>query len=673
MHILITGAGGFIGRATVRAAVAAGHQVTALTRRPLAGLPPDVTILPRDILDISAADLPDGLDAVIHLATGTDGDRNAINRVAVDGARQLLAAAKAKDVARFIHISSMSVYPGRPGPDGRYGETRLEPRPAARGAYAESKVLQEQAVRAFARQDGLAAMALDILRPGLVFDTDMPGPLAGTAVVLPLGLAVITGRGGGGVPFVTLEDLIQGTLALLARPTTPGTTRTFDVLSGPPPTKRDFTAAYDQMTGRAHRRLALPAWVLLAAAWPLELILRAVGKGRDLPYKITRMWAFDPSRLDHAAVWQATGSQPTGQWRPALARALALPRDPAPPADSASALRQRAQALARLGVPGDISVQDTTPGDAPVPVILVGAGRIVEEMHLPAIAALGKAVQVIAVVDPSSARARQVADRLAALHPQAAMPALFAALSHMPAEMAAGALGVIATPEFAHLANVRDLAAKGALSFIMEKPVAATAATLTDLTRVAGDHRISLIHNYRLRPNVLRLWRFLNDHDTGPLVSARVLFHSGRVAGEPARWSRDEKRRRTLLMELAIHFLDIALVCAGPITRTHGARVVNRQGGHMPAVVHTAGLAETAGGATLSYDLDLSATAQESAIVLEFSHTAVRLDFFPEGFRVLPARANPLDDAAAALGRFAGFVGQRLRPRRGGIERRAMP
>ena len=103
--LAITGATGFVGGALVDQALAAGHDVRALTRRPQ---PPreGVTWVG------GALDRPDalvalctGADAVIHVAGVVNApDRAGFAAGNVDGTRAAIAAAQAAGVRRFIHV-----------------------------------------------------------------------------------------------------------------------------------------------------------------------------------------------------------------------------------------------------------------------------------------------------------------------------------------------------------------------------------------------------------------------------------------------------------------------------------------------------------------------------------------------------------------------------------------
>jgi UDP-glucose 4-epimerase len=148
--VLVTGAGGFVGRAVVRTLTAAGRPVVAGHRRP----PPGGT--PVDVLDIASVRAAmAGVDAVVNCAVGGGRDTSVI----VQGTRNVIAAARAAGVGRFVQVSSVAVYGAVAG---RVDEDAATDWP--QGAYGVAKLLAEKDCLAAAGE-----MAVAIVRPTLIY------------------------------------------------------------------------------------------------------------------------------------------------------------------------------------------------------------------------------------------------------------------------------------------------------------------------------------------------------------------------------------------------------------------------------------------------------------------------------------------------------------------------
>lgn len=109
MKLAITGGTGFVGSRLIDAAVADGHAVRALTRRPMEERANVAWV--RGALDQHGVleELVSGADAVIHVAGVLTGRTAAdFDRANVDGTQAMLSAAKAAGVRCFVHVSSLA-------------------------------------------------------------------------------------------------------------------------------------------------------------------------------------------------------------------------------------------------------------------------------------------------------------------------------------------------------------------------------------------------------------------------------------------------------------------------------------------------------------------------------------------------------------------------------------
>jgi dihydroflavonol-4-reductase len=171
MATLVTGAGGFIGSAVVRALVAQGRAVRA-------GLAPgeapdnllglDVERVTVDVGDPAAvARAVDGCDVVYHLAAIYSlwlRDPSRIYAVNVDGTRHVLAAAAAAGVRRVVHTSSIAAV-GVPPPGHLADETLPWTHWRQADPYMRSKYLAELE----ARRAAAAGLPVVIVCPAFPF------------------------------------------------------------------------------------------------------------------------------------------------------------------------------------------------------------------------------------------------------------------------------------------------------------------------------------------------------------------------------------------------------------------------------------------------------------------------------------------------------------------------
>jgi NADH dehydrogenase len=109
--VLVTGGTGFVGPKVVHALRAQGREVRALVRRPdratqLAAW--GAELVTGDVTDpASLRAAVDGCTHVVHLVAILKGGPSDFHRVMTQGTKDLIAAAKAADVARFVLMSAL--------------------------------------------------------------------------------------------------------------------------------------------------------------------------------------------------------------------------------------------------------------------------------------------------------------------------------------------------------------------------------------------------------------------------------------------------------------------------------------------------------------------------------------------------------------------------------------
>ena len=167
MKVVITGAGGFVGRRLAAQLLGQGHDVVALDSH-LPTLAPGVRGIAGDLGEASvrAAALAGGCDALVHLATvpggAAEADPAASRRINVDAMYDLmLELAAVSPGARFVYASSIAVF-GDPLPAMVDDATVLAPKMI----YGGHKAMMEDAVALFSHRGLLDGVTLRL--PGIL-------------------------------------------------------------------------------------------------------------------------------------------------------------------------------------------------------------------------------------------------------------------------------------------------------------------------------------------------------------------------------------------------------------------------------------------------------------------------------------------------------------------------
>jgi uncharacterized protein YbjT (DUF2867 family) len=249
MHVLVIGAGGFVGRHLVGRLVANGVHVTAAGRDPvrLAQALYGVSTIRCDLAQDRADDwLPRlrGMDAVVNCAgLIRDGGRYAM--VHDQGARSLFDACHACGVSRVVQVSALGADAG------------------ATTRYHLSKRAADDHLANLDPSGG--KMDWVVLRPSLIIGRGgQSSALFGALAALPLTLRL--GQGRWRVQPIHVDDLIAGIVRLLFRET-PIAAR-IDVVGPEPMTTDALTASVRHWLGLAPVPVVrLPRWMLATVTW----------------------------------------------------------------------------------------------------------------------------------------------------------------------------------------------------------------------------------------------------------------------------------------------------------------------------------------------------------------------------------------------------------------------
>jgi 2-alkyl-3-oxoalkanoate reductase len=256
MRIFVAGASGTIGMPLVRALVAGGHHVTAMTRTPdkqamlerLGAVPVvadalDLTAVTRAVVDARPTHVIHQLTALPKAGPKRAADLAATNRLRDEGTRQLLAAAIAAGAKRFIGGSFALL---------RDGDTVDLPA-SMREAIAAVKSMESQIVEA-SRQGKIEGL---VLRYGGFY-----GP--GNPMTDDLFARIRRGRlftirnDRGLLPFIHLDDAVSATIAALDKGR-PG--ERYDIVDDRAMSFSEVATTAAELMGVARPR-AVSMWVL---------------------------------------------------------------------------------------------------------------------------------------------------------------------------------------------------------------------------------------------------------------------------------------------------------------------------------------------------------------------------------------------------------------------------
>ncbi len=201
MKILVTGGSGFIGSYLVEALLREGHLVTIYDKVPSPSFPEHVKL--GDVRNREELCLRlQGHQAVFHLAAEHRDDvepQSLYDEVNIQGAANLVEAAKRAGCHKVIFTSSVAVYPlNACCPSEEFP-------PAPFNAYGRSKLAAEEVLRAWARED--PEVSLTVIRPCAVFGKGNRGNVYNLLKQLHAGTFVMVGRGQNHKSLAYVENL----------------------------------------------------------------------------------------------------------------------------------------------------------------------------------------------------------------------------------------------------------------------------------------------------------------------------------------------------------------------------------------------------------------------------------------------------------------------------------
>jgi len=288
MKVLVSGAGGFLGRYVVERLLARGHNVRAIVRS--APTYPEwqngVEIFRTDLRKSEKLETAfDGIDAVLHLAAATAGDEDVQFSSSVVATEKFLDAMAKSSVKRLVHVSSLVVYDWHHENRILTEDTPLLTNPYGMGSYSIAKMWQERVVAKYAKALG---WNFTIMRPGFIWG---PGHAAISGMGRHVGRLYLMYGPLTRLPLSHVANCADCLVAAVERPSAVG--EVFNVIDSDDIRVWRYVREYKNRTGQTGISVPVPYRFGLALAQLALLISRRLfgPKGR-LPSLLT------PSRYE---------------------------------------------------------------------------------------------------------------------------------------------------------------------------------------------------------------------------------------------------------------------------------------------------------------------------------------------------------------------------------------
>lgn len=245
-NVMVIGGTGFIGRNLTRRLVAQGHRVSVLSRGsegPFADLGDRVRMVGASMRDEDALTAAmTGVDCVFNLARSNDATWEDALENDVGVALRISRAARRAGVRRMVYTGTIASYdmsdPGRVITE----DIRLTDM-EDRNLYARSKAECERRLLEIQNGEGVPVV---IARPGIVLGDGGPLQHWGIGRWHGAGAVRLWGNGRNPLPFVLVDDVSDGLIAMMDTPGLDG--QDFNLVGDPILTGRDYFDAI-------HRRL----------------------------------------------------------------------------------------------------------------------------------------------------------------------------------------------------------------------------------------------------------------------------------------------------------------------------------------------------------------------------------------------------------------------------------
>ena len=605
MKILVLASSSFAAMNLPAALRAAGHSVWTFNRGRIDdGESCDLHGRYDQLATIAGNAMGGSCDVIVNYAIVKNGtiEQN------IELADQIMNAACALGVTRFIHISSISVLPSITGPlNEDVGAVDAK----WKGIYSRVKAaVEKHIIEKWRHAD------LDVVRPGFILASGVVDSMVGTGKLLPTGHVLGLGNRRTVIMLIHRDTVDLALDKIASMPPAGSPIRKNYMLVAPnAPTRQEYLDFHCHELGRGWRTVHFPAWLwrwgLAAASIPLSILKRRQFRLASLFQHNLNVRTYDCTRTA-----TELGLEMSFDWKQVLRELVHLaPSPPWPPSDEAP------------------------PRSMPSVLGYFGMGRIVNQKHLPGLARSGFSGKLCwsdpalqdppaysgLRIEPKSGLSDQVS-HVVVTAPCSARPTIFASLSE----------------------DCRQL--------LLEKPFATNGEMYEQMRDYVKGREAYVLHNYRFKPNLMRMREHMRKHPAGALRAVTLHVETPSPANEQSNWMRQEWRNRIVLTDYCMHYLDICwMFCLGEMQVDRCVATRNDRG-----ELETLSAALTFDGAPCDILIRSGGHQRHCIIRHHFQNYSTEIRFFPDVFVAITGGQGLLDDARLASRGLTSTVGKVL-------------
>lgn len=310
MKVLVTGGTGFLGKHLVERLTLEGDEVWVLGRSEqsvaeLRGL--GARFVGGDMRQWPAMRRAvKGMDVVYHCAGKVEASGRWLDFLEVNvlGTERLLQASLEHGVRRFVHVSSIGVYPERPEgtviseSDGTDDNT-------GRGGYTRSKIMADQMAFWYARAQ---SAPVTVIRPATIYGPGGKNNLVRAGVKLGK-FNIVFGDGSNVLPLVYVDNVVDALVLAARRDEAVG--RAYNIVDEDRVTQREYIERMGPALGREQTTFYLPLPIVRLLAEAADLAKAALRGGKRSPQgmfsRITRSLQtmnYDTTRAKSELGWK---------------------------------------------------------------------------------------------------------------------------------------------------------------------------------------------------------------------------------------------------------------------------------------------------------------------------------------------------------------------------------